>query len=66
MRRGECEIELQREGADVVIAIRDSERRHVTLRISRPGARAFAALAKEAASGDPDIELRCAVKGEVT
>lgn len=66
MRRGHCEIEFTGEGADVVIAIRDADRRNVTLKVSRAGLRAFAAIAESAARDRGDeCALRCAVKGEL-
>lgn len=70
MRRGHVEIELQPEDDSVVLSYRDIERRGGTLRLSRSGLLALAAIAERAArrssADDPDdLEWRCAVKGEI-
>lgn len=69
MKRGHIEFEFQADGRDVVLSWR-SESAHGTLRVSRPGLRALAALADRAAArgfpDDPDdYEARCEVRGEV-
>ncbi|MBX3128400.1 MAG: hypothetical protein KF718_16880 [Polyangiaceae bacterium] len=67
MRRGHLEVEFQAEGGDVVFSWRSSDG-HGSMRVSRPGLRAIAALAERAAmarSSEDDYEARCEVRGEV-
>lgn len=69
MRRGHIEIEFQVEGTDVVLSWRSSGACG-SMRVSRPGVRAIAAMAERAAArrhGEDleDYEARCEVRGEV-